>query len=261
MSEPSAEGPRPKLFAKIAMLIMVLGIVIAGWIYTGGDIGGALKVLSEREADVLAYQAAHPWTVIAIAFVVYKLVTGVSLPGAAPMTLCYGWFFAKVYGSLAGLFVALGVISFASTSGATLAFLLSRYLFRDTLQRKFGDHLVKFNTALEREGAFYLFSLRLIPAVPFWLINLVMGLTPMRVRTYWWVSQIGMLPGTIVYVYAGTELKGLGALADGDGPGIRWQLFLAFAILGLFPLAVKKLMAKVRPSDADDGPVMKDKAT
>jgi uncharacterized membrane protein YdjX (TVP38/TMEM64 family) len=108
------------------------------------------------------------------------------------MTLLYGWFFKFV--------AALLVVSFASTTGTTLAFLLSRYLLRDAIQQKFGERLAGFNGALEREGAFYLFTLRLIPAVPFFVINVVMGLTPIRVWTFWWVSQLGMLPGTCVFV-------------------------------------------------------------
>ena len=118
----------------------------------------------------------------------------------------YGWYF--------GLAPAVILVSFASTSGATIAFLLSRYLFRDAIQTRFRDQLAKFNQALQREGAFYLFTLRLIPAVPFFVINVVMGLTPIRTLTFWWVSQVGMLAGTIVYVYAGSTIPSLAHLAD-----------------------------------------------
>ncbi|MBT4867634.1 MAG: TVP38/TMEM64 family protein, partial [Planctomycetaceae bacterium] len=136
----------------------------------------------------------------------------------------------------------------ASTTGATLSFLMSRYLLRDLIQNKFGNRLQKFNEALEREGAFYLFSLRLIPVVPFFVINLVMGLTPIRVRTFWWVSQVGMLAGTCVYVFAGTRIPSLKEIVDkGAGGVLDFELFAAFALLGLFPLAAKKIMSRFRP--------------
>ena len=122
------------------------------------------------------------------------------------MTLVIGWFF--------GFWRALLVVSFASTAGATLAFLLSRYFLRDSIQNRFGGQLKKFNESLDREGAFYLFTLRLIPAVPFFVINVVMGLTKIRTGTYWWVSQVGMLAGTCVYVYAGTTIPSLNQIAD-----------------------------------------------
>jgi len=144
------------------------------------------------------------------------------------------------------------LVSFASTAGATVAFLLSRYLFRDALQSRFGDRLAGFNAALESEGAFYLFTLRLIPAVPFFVINVVMGLTPLKTRTFWWVSQLGMLPGTVVYVSAGASVPSLQVLAErGVGGVLSPQLFAAFIALGLFPLIVKSVMkAGKKPSSA-----------
>ena len=162
------------------------------------------------------------------------------MPGATGLSLACGWFFGFWQGVL--------FVSFASTTGATLAFLLSRYLFRDAILNRFGDRLAGFNAALEREGAFYLFTLRLIPAVPFFVINVVMGLTPMRVRTYWWVSQVGMFPGTCVYVYAGSQVPSLKKLADDGIRGILTpQMIGAFILLGLFPIVVKKIMGKLRP--------------
>lgn len=248
---PSGEHPQPKRYGKLIVIAAVLLLAGFGLWATGGKVSNMLEVVVEREGEIFEFQLRHPWVVLALAYVAYTLVTGVSLPGAAPMTLVYGWFFAKAYGQVTGLFIALGVISFASTSGATLAFLLSRYLFRDVLQTRFAAQLEKFSAALQREGAFYLFALRLIPAVPFWVINLVMGLTPMRARTFWGVSQIGMLPGTFVYVYAGTELTGVSQLLDGDGPSVPWRLLVAFALLGIFPLIAKKAIAKFRPIEAD----------
>ena len=177
--------------------------------------------------------------VFGVAFLIYVLVTGLSLPGAAPLTLLYGWYF--------GFAPTLLLVSFASTSGATISFLTSRHLLRESIEQKFGERLRVFNEHLAKEGAFYLFSLRLIPVVPFFVINLVMGLTPLSTRTYWWVSQLGMLPGTAVYVYAGSRVPNLSQLAD-QGPAAVLspeqlvQLFIAFAMLGVFPLIVKRLL-------------------
>ncbi|MGY8770542.1 MAG: TVP38/TMEM64 family protein [Pirellulales bacterium] len=193
-----------------------------------------LDYLAKQETSLRAFFQQNPVITYTIAFLLYVAVTGLSLPGAAGMTLVYGWLFP--------LAPAFFLISFASTSGATLAFLLSRYLFRDAIQNKFGVQLAKFNAELEKEGAFYLFSLRLIPVAPFFVINAVMGLTPMRTKTYWWISQLGMLPGTAVYVYAGHSLPSLQTI-DNEGISgiISLQLVAAFAVLGIFPLVVKKL--------------------
>lgn len=168
------------------------------------------------------------------AFVVYVVVTGISLPGAAVLSL--------LYASLFGFWRSVLLISFASTCGATVAFLLARYLLHDVAQAKFGRYLARFNDALTREGAFYLFTLRLIPAVPFFMINLVMGLTPLRARTFWWVSQVGMLPGTCAYCFAGSRLEVKTIVQSGLSSVLSWDVLLAFAILGIFPLAVKRLM-------------------
>ncbi|QDU98401.1 TVP38/TMEM64 family protein [Lignipirellula cremea] len=215
-------------------------LAIAGLTYFFGD-ALSLQNLAARETELRQFQASHPVLVYGIAFLIYVSVTGLSLPGAAGLTLLFSWYF--------GFPRSLVLISFASTTGATLAFLLSRYLFRDTLQRRFGDRLAAFNRSLEREGAFYLFSLRLIPVVPFFIINAVMGLTPMRPRTFWWVSQLGMLPGTAVYVYAGSSVPNLSTLAErGVGGVLSPQLLLAFVLLGVFPLAVKKIMQRFRPA-------------
>ena len=156
--------------------------------------------------------------------------------------MLFGWYFGVLQGVL--------LVSFASTTGATLAFLLSRFLFRNSVQNRFGDRLNAFNRALEREGPFYLFSLRLIPAVPFFVINAVMGLTPIRVWTFWWVSQLGMLAGTLVYVYAGSTVPDLATLAN---QGINavfsarqlTQILVAFVLLGLFPLISRWIIKRV----------------
>lgn len=198
-----------------------------------------IEYFAAQEAKLQAWKETNAVLTYGVAFVVYAVVTGLSLPGASPLTLVYGWFFGLVGGVL--------LVSFASTTGATIAFLLSRYLLRDTIQNRFGDRLEAFQQNLERDGAFYLFTLRLIVAVPFWVINLVMGLTPIKTWTYWWVSQLGMLPATIVFVYAGSSVPDLQTLAEQGVRGILSpQLFVAFAVLGVFPIAVRAIMRRFR---------------
>ncbi len=224
----------------------VLLIAISGFLLSGSSVGQLGSTLFELILGLLTAlrqaQTEHPAAVYCGAFLLYVVVTGMSLPGAAIMTLAYGWMF--------GFWPALILVSFSSTAGATVAFLTSRYLLRDVIQQRFGPQLAGFNSAFERDGAFYLFTLRLIPAVPFFVINAGMGLTPISVRTYWWVSQLGMLPATILYVYAGTSLPGLDELKNPSVTKILSpQLLVAFTVLGLFPLIVKKIAARfVKPS-------------
>jgi uncharacterized membrane protein YdjX (TVP38/TMEM64 family) len=164
-----------------------------------------------------------------------------SIPGATALTLLSAW--------LLGFWRSLLLVSFASGAGATVSLLLSRYLFRDLVQQRFGDRLQKANQALDREGIFYLFALRLTPVVPFFVINLVMGLTTMPVLTFWWVSQIGMLPATALYTYAGASVPNLQRLADTGLSGVLYpELFLALMALGLFPLAIKRLVGFLSPT-------------
>jgi uncharacterized membrane protein YdjX (TVP38/TMEM64 family) len=185
------------------------------------------------EQQLREFTLQHFAQALAIAFVIYVGVTGLMLPGAVVMSLVIAWLF--------GFWPAVVLVSFASTTGATLALLLSRYMFRDAVQSRFGDRLAAFNSALEREGAFYLFTLRLIVGVPFFVINLVMGLTPIKVRTFWWVSQLGMLPGTVVYVWAGSSVPTLHDIqSDGLSSILSWQVIVAFALLGVFPLLIKQ---------------------
>lgn len=172
----------------------------------------------------------HRLAVIATYMAIYIIVTSLSLPGAAVMTLAGG--------ALFGFWVGFVTVSFASTIGATLACFVARFLLRDWVQNKFGGKLTSINRGIETEGAFYLFSLRLVPIFPFFVINLAMGLTTMRLLTFYWVSQIGMLPGTMVYVNAGKELGKIDSLAGILSPG----LIISFVILGLFPITVKKIL-------------------
>ncbi len=243
-----SQSPEKKRVHPSIKWIVVAALLVAltgGYLVYGHEIGNFWRSLAEREQQLLEFQAARPALTLVAAFVVYTAVTGASLPGATIMTLMLGWFLARVYGPVGGVAVGVLLISFASTAGATIAFLISRYLFRDWLQQKYGERLAKFNQALRREGAFYLFTLRLLPAVPFFLINVVMGLTPIRARTFWWVSQLGMLPGTTLYVWAGTTLPGLQEIVEnGYRPDVT--TIVAFILLGVFPLVVKKVMEKLR---------------
>lgn len=184
-----------------------------------------------RQQDFVAYYADHQSATLALYFALYVAVTALSLPGATILTLAGG--------ALLGFWPALVTVSFASTLGATLAFLTSRFLLRDWVQKTFGDKLGSVNAGMARDGAFYLFTLRLVPVFPFFVINLVMGLTTLRALTFCWVSQLGMLPGTAVYVNAGTRLGQLESATGILSPG----LILAFALLGLFPFLAKKIVA------------------
>lgn len=242
-SSPAAS--KSSTITKLLVFGGVLAAAITGYLQFGDSL--TLESLASQEMALRDYGAAHPVLVYAIAFVIYVAVTGLSLPGAAVLTLVMGWYF--------GFGRGLITVSFASTMGATIAFLLSRYLLRDSIQSKFGDKLSAFNDNLEREGSFYLFTLRLIPAVPFFVINVVMGLTPMKTRTFWWVSQVGMLPGTAVFVYAGSTFPSLSALAEKGAAGILTpQLFVAFVLLGLFPIVAKKVLQSVRGSKSTSEP-------
>lgn len=214
----------------------------------------SLDGLAAREQQIRQFGQERPLTTYVVSFSVYVAVTGFSLPGAAAMTLVSGWYFGFTRGVV--------LVSFASTTGATMAFLLSRYLFRETIERRFGERLLSFSDALEREGPFYLFTLRLIPIVPFFVINVVMGLTKMRPWTFWWISQLGMLAGTCAYVYAGSAVPNLQTLSERGVAGILTpQLIAAFVVLGLLPLVVKKAVSAVRgpggghPKHGDVDPV------
>jgi len=190
-------------------------------------------VKDSKEQFVLLY-AQHQFLVIGAYFLIYVLVTGFSLPGATVMTLAGG--------ALFGFWIGLITVSFASSIGATLACIVARFVLRDWVQRKFHDKLKPINEGVEREGAFYLFTLRLVPLFPFFIINMAMGLTRMPIKTYYWVSQVGMLAGTAVYVNAGKELSKLDSLSGILSP----SLLISFAILGVFPITVKKLLGMYR---------------
>lgn len=213
------------------MLLIVLCIAV--FRYLGLEQYLTLEYLKQSQDRFAALYAARPLVVIASYMLIYITVTALSLPGAVIMTLAGGALFGLVAGTI--------FISFASTIGATLACFVSRFLLRDWVQKKFADRLVAINNGIEKEGAFYLFTLRLVPVFPFFLINLAMGVTRLPLFQYYWVSQIGMLPGTIVYVNAGKELGKIESLSGILSP----SLLASFVLLGLFPITVKKIMGFV----------------
>jgi len=215
---------------KKLLIILTLAALLAA--YFAFDLGQyfSLAYLKQSQTTFAAAFAENPLLIVAVFFIIYVAVTAVSLPGATILTLAAGALFGQLLGTV--------IASFASSLGATLAMLASRYVLRDSVQQRFGAQLSGLNQGLAKDGAFYLFSLRLIPLVPFFVLNLLMGLTSIKTRTYYWVSQLGMLAATFVYVNAGTQLARIDSLKDVASPG----LLLSFAALGLFPLIAKKVI-------------------
>ncbi|HWR59167.1 MAG TPA: TVP38/TMEM64 family protein [Thermodesulfovibrionales bacterium] len=225
----SPERRRSKNLQKIIVAAVFVGLIVAFKVFNLGDYLTLPQIKeSQRRFGILF--AEHGFIVIAAYMAIYILVTSLSLPGAVIMTLAGGALFGLARGTV--------IVSFASSIGAALACLVSRFILRDWVQGKFGDRLETINEGIDKEGAFYLFTLRLIPVFPFWLINLLMGVTKMPLKTFYFVSQIGMLPGTLVYVNAGTELAKVTSISGILSPG----LILSLAVLGLFPLTAKKLL-------------------
>lgn len=225
-----AEDNKKKIMQKIVIAcVIVLGIVAFRYFDLGQYL--TLEYLKSSQDSLQELYLENRLLVIASYMAIYIAVTALSLPGAVVLTLAGGGLFGLVVGTV--------VVSFASTIGATLACLVSRFILREWVQSKFGDKLATINNGIEKEGAFYLFSLRLVPIFPFFVINLLMGLTRMRLFTFYWVSQIGMFAGTIVFVNAGKELAKIDSLSGIMSPG----LIGSFVVLGLFPITVKKLLA------------------
>jgi len=210
-------------------VVAIVAALIAAFFALGLDRYVTLDYFQSQRGAIASYFGEHPVATAAAFFAIYVAVTGLSLPGAAIMTLAGGAIFGLAWGTV--------IVSFASTLGATLAFLASRFALRDWVQARFGEKLAPVNAGIAREGPFYLFALRLVPAFPFFVINLVMGLTPIRAWTFYWVSQLGMLAGTVVYVYAGTQL---GRFRISAG------LVAAFVALGLFPIVAKRVLAAMK---------------
>lgn len=214
----------------VALLAAVVGIFLAL------DVSRflSLEALRAGQQDLAAFVGANAFLSIGGFFALYVLITALSIPGAAVMTLAAGAVFGLVTGTI--------LVSFASSLGATLAFLLSRFLLRDYVEQKFKSASDRINRGIAAEGAYYLFTLRLVPLFPFFVVNLVMGVTRIKPLTFYWVSQLGMLAGTVVYVNAGTQLGQLEETADILSPG----LIGSFILLGVFPLLAKKSVELIR---------------
>lgn len=216
------------------LMAIVLGLLL--WAYFSLDLAGILNIthLKERQIALIDLAREQPLASMGLYMVVYILVSGLSLPGATVLTLAGGAIFGLLKGTI--------MVSFASTVGASAAFLSARYLLRDPMNRRFSSQMDSINSGVAKEGAFFLFALRMTPLLPFFVINLTMGLTNIPLRTYFMVSQLGMLPGTILYVNAGVELGSMSSLDSIASPG----LIISFAAIGFFPLFAKKIIIFLR---------------
>ncbi|MEF2146249.1 MAG: TVP38/TMEM64 family protein [Desulfovibrionaceae bacterium] len=223
------------LVKRLLVLVVVVALVFCFFLFELDAYLSLSELKHSREA-LAAFIDLHPLGSAAVYLLIYIAVTGLSLPGAVPVSLAGG--------ALFGLWQGVVLASLGSTTGAALACLVARYLLRDWVQSRFGPRLKRIDSGLEREGALYLFTLRLIPIFPFFLINLAMGLTRIPLWTFVWVSWMGMLPATFVFVNAGKELGRLDSVAGILSPSI----LLSFALLGLFPLAARRLLGWYRRS-------------
>lgn len=219
---------------KKAILLLILVGAIAAYFFFGLGQILTLENFKAQKAEIVSAKDANPLLYVGGFFLLYVAVTGLSIPGAAIMSLVAGALFGVVLGSV--------IVSFASTIGATLAFLSSRYLLRDWVQGKFGERLRAIDDGLAKDGAFYLFTLRLIPVFPFFVINLLMGLTRIKTWTFFWVSQLGMLAATVVFVNAGTQISRIESTSGLLSP----MLIASFVALALFPWAAKAIVAFVK---------------
>jgi pyruvate/2-oxoglutarate dehydrogenase complex dihydrolipoamide dehydrogenase (E3) component/uncharacterized membrane protein YdjX (TVP38/TMEM64 family) len=218
---------------KLIILLSIIAAVVAFFVL---DLGRFLSLdyIKASQQKFAELYAAQPALVIAGFFAVYVAVTALSFPGAAILTLAAGAVFGLVMGTI--------IVSFASSIGATLAFLAARFVLGESVQNKFGQRMAEINKGVEKEGAFYLFTLRLVPLVPFFVINLLMGLTKMKTLTFYWVSQLGMFLGTVVFVNAGTQLAKIDSLKGILSPG----LIGSFVLLGIFPIIAKKIVDGIK---------------
>ena len=232
MTDVETTPPKGGNAARIALAVALVLAAVA-FFGLGLDKHLTLAALKASVSDLRQWTDLRPLASATGFFATYVVVTGLGLPGAAVMTVAGG----ALFGFAEGVVLA----SFASTLGAVLSCLSARYILRDWVQMRFGARLTAINAGIEREGAFYLFTMRLIPALPFFVINLLLGLTPMPVRTYAWVSQLGMFPATMVFVYAGVRLALVESLSDVLSPG----LVTAFALLGVSPLAARWLVSRL----------------
>lgn len=218
---------------KLALVILIIALIAAFFIFDLQD-QVTLENLKTQQKKFQSLNEEKPLLTKSAFFLAYVAVAALSLPGAIIMTLAAGAFFGVISGSV--------LVSFASTIGATLAMLAARYLFRDTLQNKYSNRLQTINKGIKEEGGFYLFTIRLIPVIPFFIVNLVMGLTNIKTSVFALVSQLGMLPATVIYVNAGHQIAGIESVND----ILSLPIVLSLAMLGLFPLLTKKLINAYR---------------
>jgi pyruvate/2-oxoglutarate dehydrogenase complex dihydrolipoamide dehydrogenase (E3) component/uncharacterized membrane protein YdjX (TVP38/TMEM64 family) len=218
-----------KLTTRLILLALIVALIAGFFWFDLGRYFSLNELKAQRDA-LQGFVENNFWATLAAFMLVYILMAALSLPGAAILTLAGGALFGVLAGTVA--------VSFASTIGATLVFLAARFLFRDSIQKRFAKRLRAINEGVEKDGALYLLALRLVPVFPFWVINLVMALTPIRTWTYYWVSQLGMLPATLVYVNAGTQLGQIEATGD----ILSIELIGAFALLGLLPLILRWML-------------------
>ena len=235
------ETPRSPHRARQVILIAAIAAGIAAFFLLDLHEHLTLDALRAGRDELHAAYLTSPWLFALGYFAVYVLVAALSVPGATALTLAGG----AIFGVAAGL----AIVSVASTLGATLSFLLSRHLFRDAVQRRFGDRLRTINEGIERDGALYLFTLRLVPAFPFFLVNVLMGVSPIGLRTFWWASQLGMLPGTLAYVNAGTQLATVDSAAD----VVSAPVLLAFGALALLPWVARAVSRRLAARNAYRG--------
>jgi len=225
------------------VLAVLIALLIAAFFLFDLQQHFSLDYLKEQKEALSQVYAAKPITIAALFFIIYVVFTALALPAAAILTLAGGAIF--------GFWKGLILVSFASTIGATIAFLLTRYLFQETIQKKFGARLETINRGIEREGAFYVFGLRLVPIFPFFMVNSLLALTQLKTRTFYWASQLGMLIGTAVFVNAGTQLAQISSTADILSP----KLLLSFVLLGVFPIIAKYILQwlkKTKPVTDDN---------
>lgn len=221
-------------------IILITAIIVGIVVFFALDLQKylTLEYLQSSRSEFIAYYESSPVLTLGSYMLIYIIVTALSLPGAVVLTLAGG--------ALFGFWVGTIVVSFASTIGATCAMIVARMLLRDYVQSRFNEQIKVINEGIEKDGGYYLFTMRLVPAIPFFAINLAMALTPMRAITFAWVSQVGMLAGTMVYINAGAELGQIQSLKD----ILSMELILSFALLGIFPLLVKKTLSFVEKKRA-----------
>ncbi len=239
-SEPRS-GIRPSGFSKI-LVLLGFGLVVVAFYLIYNQYLSLEKVVA-AEATIRGWYANQPVLFVLIAFVIYVVATGLSLPISTALSLSYAWILG---------WAAVPLLNLAATCGATLAFLSARFFLHDWVQDKFAKYLQSINQGFERDGAFYVVSLRMIAVFPFFVVNLALGLVPIRVRTYFLATMLGMLPLNFAFVYLGMQIPSTEELLeDGLRSLISWQLLLAIGLIGLIPLSLRKIIHRFQPAPSD----------